>query len=88
MISGGSPTIYVGDLNRAIEFYTAALEAIGKVYSEKMNWRPLESSDQVDHVLLVASWFRQRVEEKLKTLSPDQAVGVCAEPESLAARSA
>jgi excinuclease ABC subunit C len=36
--------------------------------------------DEVDAVLLVLSWFRQHPEERLRTLSPAEALAACAAP--------
>lgn len=61
----------------------AAAEAIAAVYDRKnLAAAPL---DEVDHILLVARWFRKFGSERAATLSPERAMGMCLPPKPLAA---
>jgi excinuclease ABC subunit C len=50
--------------------------AVRSVY-DPHNLAALAPADHVDHVLLVAAWFRKFPEEREKVLTPEQAVPLC-----------
>jgi excinuclease ABC subunit C len=55
-----------------------AAEAVRRILVEEKNWPNLVPIHQVDHVLLVAAWFRRRADELQRTLTPAQALALCA----------
>lgn len=54
-------------------------EAIREVYAAKFAWHGVVPSQFVDHVLLVAGWFRRRPEENRRVLSIERALEQCRE---------
>lgn len=56
----------------------AAAHAIQRVFVDELSWPHLVPRDMVDHVLLVAAWFRRHPDELQRTLSPENALNRCA----------
>ncbi len=52
-------------------------EALRRIFIEERSWPNLVPLHQVDHVLLVAAWFRRRPGELQQTLSPSKALTLC-----------
>jgi excinuclease ABC subunit C len=82
--------IHRGRICRAVlapttaETRRAAAEAIAAAYDGK-NLAATAPIDEVDHVLLVAAWFRKFELERSATLSPEKALEMCRPPKPLAA---
>jgi excinuclease ABC subunit C len=55
----------------------SAAEALRRIFVDEKNWPNLAPLNQVDHVLLVAAWFRRRPEELQQTLAPAKALALC-----------
>lgn len=55
-----------------------AAAAVQRVFVDELSWPNLVPRDMVDHVLLVAAWFRRHPEELHRTFSPENALAVCA----------
>ncbi len=54
-------------------------ETIREIYSKKAAWHGVVPSQFVDHVLLVAGWFRRRPEELRRVLPIERAFDRCTE---------
>jgi excinuclease ABC subunit C len=54
-----------------------AAERIDALFSSDSMWSEPTTVDQLDGVLLVASWFRRYPDERLRTLPPEQALAWC-----------
>ncbi len=54
-----------------------AAVAIRRVFHDERNWPQHVPRDLVDHVLLVAAWFRRYPSELQRTLSAEQALQAC-----------
>lgn len=55
---------------------------IQRVFQDEPSWPNLVPRDAVDHVLLVAAWFRRHSEERHRTLSLEKALAICQQLES------
>jgi hypothetical protein len=56
----------------------AAMSAIEAVYSPESQETLAVPADQVENVLLIAGWFRKRPDERLRLISPKDALARCA----------
>jgi excinuclease ABC subunit C len=56
-----------------------AAEAIDSVYGSGRRHFDVVPIDQVDHVLLVAAWFRKHADERQQLLRPDDALRQCSQ---------
>jgi excinuclease ABC subunit C len=54
-----------------------AIDAIAQVFADEPSLERLVPEHLVDHVLLVASWFRRFPDEEQKALSPTDAMAMC-----------
>jgi excinuclease ABC subunit C len=55
----------------------ATAAVIEQTYDRRLIGADIPPADQVDHVLLVAAWFRRFAPERDRTLTPDQALAAC-----------
>lgn len=63
----------------------AARTAVERVFTDADAESTATPADQVDSILLVASWFRKRVDERQRLLSPAEALSRCAAGTAVAA---